>query len=150
MIPTSKVSLLVLSIYLRTLITSVHSITTTLPKTSLSLPETSGLIIRIAELIDLIAAHDKLVKTFLVPIARAAIDDCEHARAVVHPSSPRLHPGMHSIEDAGLAMVHKKEGEAMLELYQSGRNGIQNLRQHLKDAFHRDDYLSDIVSYERG
>jgi len=48
---------------------------------SLPLHETSELL-RIAELVDLLAAHDKLVKTFLVPIAQAAIDDYEHARAV--------------------------------------------------------------------
>jgi len=50
---------------------------------------------------------------------------------------------MDSIEDAGLALAYKAEGEAMLGLYQSSRHDVQNLRQQLKNALDRDDYLTN-------
>ncbi|KAH3946950.1 hypothetical protein HBH70_157860 [Parastagonospora nodorum] len=113
---------------------------------SFSLPEISGLRIRISELVDLIAAHDKFVKTFLVPIAQAGIDDCNYARAVVHPPSPGPHPGMDSIEDAGLALVREKEGKAMLALYEADRAGLENMRQRFITALSVDNYLTAPTS----
>jgi hypothetical protein len=99
---------------------------------SISAFEKQALNNRVTNLLEFIPAHNKVIETVLLPIARESISKAETSKSAIHNLDH--HPSVDTIEATGIAQAGATEAEAVLARFEVQTKDLDKITDAITDA----------------